>query len=371
MNEIDDQLEMLPETNPPKHRIGLLLFLTFVAITIFTVLIFTKRQVASVRTTIDTPIQENIQNSLSSSTPTPMPFAEMTIPHLRARDYTSQMSPLRKISENSEYTAFTTSYTSDGLKVNGYLTQPKGEMPRGGYPAIVFVHGYIPPASYRTTQNYVSYVDYLAKNGFVVFKIDLRGHDQSEGEPGGGYYSSDYIIDTLSATEALKTLPFVSKDKVGLWGHSMAGNVLMRSLSARPNIKAVAIWGGAVYTYDDMREYGIDDGSYRPPASNSPSRLKRQQLFDTYGQFQADHPFWKQVPATNYVDGITGAVGLFHAVNDAVVSIEYSRNLVKILDPAGVTHELYEYSSGGHNISGSVFSQAMRDTVNFYKKYLQ
>ena len=49
-------------------------------------------------------------------------------------------------------------------------------------------------------------MDYLAQNGFVVFKIDLRGHGDSEGEPGGGYFGADYVTDTLNAHSALETL---------------------------------------------------------------------------------------------------------------------------------------------------------------------
>src|SRR5690606_8606887 len=105
----------------------------------------------------------------------------------------------------------------------------------------------------------------LARNGFVVFKIDLRGHAESEGEAGGGYYGSDYVVDTLNARAALASSDFVNPKKIGHWGHSMAGNVTSRALAAMPEIPAVTIWGGAVYTYSDMQKYGIDDNSYRPP----------------------------------------------------------------------------------------------------------
>ena len=57
---------------------------------------------------------------------------------------------------------------------NGLLTVPLGDVPAGGFPAIVFVHGYIPPEIYRTTERYVDYVDALARSGFVVFKIDRQ-----------------------------------------------------------------------------------------------------------------------------------------------------------------------------------------------------
>ncbi len=311
----------------------------------------------------------NITSSVNP-TPTPYPFSEMTIPSLRAREYKSKLNEREQYSTNSNYTSYLTSYDSDGFKINGLLTIPSGEAPAGGWPAIVFVHGYIPPSTYTTTGNYSAYVDYLARNGFVVFKIDLRGHGESDGEAGGGYYGSDYIVDTLNARAALQVSNFVNPEKVGLWGHSMAGNVITRALAAQPDISAIAIWGGAVYTYSDMQKYGIDDNSYRPPSDQNINRNRRQRLSDMYGQFDPNHPFWKQVPFTNYLDGITGAISLNHTVDDPVVNIGYSRNLNNILDKTSIPHELIEYQSGGHNFTGSSFTEAMEKTIEFYNKYL-
>lgn len=300
-----------------------------------------------------------------------IPFKEMTIPYLRDRNYDSLISELDEISSNSNYTSYLASYDSDGLKVFGLLTKPSGQMPTGGFPAIVFVHGYIPPTTYQTLgTSYSDYVDYLARNGFVVFKIDLRGHGNSEGEAHGAYYSGDYIVDVLNARSALQKLDFVNSGKIGLWGHSMAGNVIFRSFVAAKDVPAIVIWGGAVYTYEDMRGLGIDDDSYRPPTDESERQRRRELLFNTHGEFDPNSEFWKTVVPTNYLDGISGAVQLDHAINDNVVNIEYSRGLSQILNETNIEHELNEYQSGGHNISGSAFEQAMQDTVRFFKENL-
>ncbi len=319
--------------------------------------------------TMNTSVQKAIIQE-ESPTPTPMPFAEMTIPYLRNRTYSSSIGPRTRIADSGTYMSYMTNYDSDGLKINGLLTIPKGEMPLEGWPAIVFVHGYIPPTVYRTKDNYVAYVDYLARRGFVVFKIDLRGHDQSEGEPGGAYYSSDYVIDALNARAALQTVDFVHPKRIGLWGHSMAGNVVMRSLVAQPEIPAVAVWAGAGYTYADLLAYRISDTSWRPPTESVQRVRGRELLRQTYGEFSADHPFWKQVAVTDYLGDIQGAIELHHAVDDAVVNVEYSRNLTKLLEKTKVAHTLYEYAGGGHNISGAYFTTAMERTAEFFKKNL-
>lgn len=302
--------------------------------------------------------------------PTPFPFQEMTVPYLRTRPYVSSLGELTVFGNNAQYTSYVTSYASDGFTIRGLLTQPTGPMPDGGWPAIIFVHGYIPPVEYRTTQNYVSYVDSLARSGFVVFKIDLRGHDASEGSPGGAYYSSDYVIDTLNARAALSASDFVNPAQIGLWGHSMAGNVLMRSFVAQPNIPAVVIWAGAGYTYADLTTYRISDTSYRPPANDASRQQARQRLRDTYGEFDTAHAFWKQVAVTEYLSDLRGALQIHHAVDDPVVSIEYSRNLMKLLSGKPVAHELFEYPTGGHNLTGASYSQAMGRTVEFFRTHL-
>lgn len=305
-----------------------------------------------------------------SPEPSSFPFQEITIPHLRQRQFESKLGELVTASQNSRYTSYLTSYSADGYRVNGLLTRPTGDVPAGGFPAIVFVHGYIPPAEYQTLVNYASYVDYLARNGFVVFKIDLRGHANSEGEPGGSYYSADYIVDTLSAKSALAAAVFVDPSKIGLWGHSMAGNVVFRAFVAAQDIPAVVIWAGAVYTYTDFSEYSIEDDSYRPPPPSSERARKRKELFVTYGQFDPNSDFWKQVVPTNYLDGIAGAIQINHATTDPVVDVRYSQNLMRILDRSEITHELHEYPSGGHNLTGESFTQAMERSVEFFRKHL-
>lgn len=305
-----------------------------------------------------------------SFSPTPFPFEEITVPYLRARSYESSLGKLGVSYETSSYTAYLTSYTSDGLSVNGLLTRPRGTEPEGGWPAVLFIHGYIPPSQYRTESNYYDYVDYLAQNGFVVFKIDLRGHGKSEGEAGGAYYSADYVIDALNAREALRNASFVNPEKVGLWGHSMAGNVVLRSLAVKPEIPAAVIWAGAVYSYEDMAKYGISDASYQPMTQTTQRAGRRSRLRETYGEPSSDNPFWKLVAPTNYLDDLKGAIQLHHAVDDPVVSIRYSRDLIDLLKSTPVPYELQEYADGGHNISGARFTEAMQKTVTFFKKYL-
>lgn len=310
------------------------------------------------------------QSDQSQSALTQSEFASLTIPYLRQLEFSSQLAQRTLLASQPNYTSYLTSYESDGLTINGLLTIPNGAEPAGGWPAVVFVHGYIPPAQYQTTSKYESYVDSLASSGLVVFKIDLRGHGQSEGEAKGAYYAGDYIIDTLNAYAALQKSDFVNPERVGLWGHSMGGNVVLRSLAVKPDIPAAVIWAGSVFTYDDLAQHGISDNSYRRPSNDSTRNQERARLFEQHGRFDTASPFWQQVSPTNYLDQIKTAIQLHHATNDDVVNVGYSQNLARLLEQQQREYEFFEYQTGGHNITGPSFSQAMQRTINFYQQQL-
>lgn len=346
----------------------LLVVISLFSVGSFLLLSQSQRSGESVSRTI-----KNIVNKpLMTPTPTPFTYQEMTIPSLREKEYNSSLSQLNPVDENDAYISYETTYRSEGLTIHGWLTKPKGDMPKEGWPAIVFVHGYIPPKSYETRgQAYSSYVDYLARNGFVVFKIDLRGHGRSEGEPGGAYYSGDYVIDTLNAYTALQKHEFVNSKAVGMWGHSMAGNILLRSFAVKPDIPAVVIWGGAGFTYIDLNKYGITDNSFDPSQSSSTRMKKREQIRKLYGNPDLTHAFWKQLSPAGFLTELQGSLSLHHAQDDEVVTVNYSKDLNTLLEKTSVRHEYFEYPSGGHNISGENFILAMERTVIFYKNYLK
>ena len=149
------------------------------------------------------PVQERSPTpEVAGPTQTPKPTFEvgneLTIAALRAKEIGgSDITIEETLANGANYAQYVASYLSEGNKVFGLLTVPLGDVPSNGFPAIVFVHGYIPPEIYRTTERYVAYVDALARNGFVVFKIDLRGFGNSEGEASGAYFSPDYTVDAI------------------------------------------------------------------------------------------------------------------------------------------------------------------------------
>ena len=324
---------------------------------------------------IRSSIRKVVEKAEIIPSPTPYPHRDLTIPYLRQQNYQSTLGDLQEVSRNTYYTSYLTNYTSDGLKINGLLAVPAGIAPDNGWPAIVFVHGYIPPKLYTTLGQYTDYVDYLARSGFVVFKIDLRGNGDSQGQP-AGYYSAGYVRDTLNAYAALQTVDASSSSafkinpgKIGLWAHSMAGNIVMRAWATKPDIPAVVIWSGAGYSYTDLQKYKLHDPSFqRMQDATDSANFHLQKL---YGRPDLSKPFWHDMAPVSFLSDLKGALQIDQAQDDNVVNIGYNRDLMKLFDATSVPHEMHVYPTGGHNISGPSFTQAMENTVAFYKKYLE
>jgi len=298
---------------------------------------------------------------------------DITIPYLRGLEITgSQITFEEELTPTFFYQQHLVSYISEGNKIYGLLTIPNSEMPESGFKAVVFNHGYIPPADYNTTERYVAYLDYLARNGFVVFKIDYRGHGESEGEPTGSYFSPAYTIDAIAALKSLQTLDWIDPQGIGMWGHSMAGNLVLRAMLIEPDIQAGVIWAGAVYSYDDLSAYGIVDNSYRPPATpEGTDRPRRsQEIYDAYGRPDSQTDYWKAVSLTENIGFLDHPIQIHHAQDDPVVSVRYSEDLAAVLLRNGKVYEFYIYEAGGHNLFSPYFDQAMLRTIQFFREEL-
>ncbi|MBI3443076.1 alpha/beta hydrolase [Candidatus Woesebacteria bacterium] len=131
----------------------------------------------------------------------------LSIEAMRKRTYPgSDMVIEQTLPDGSNYHRYLAWYQSDGLKIYGLLTIPNDDRSEAGFPAIIFNHGYIPPSEYKSSERYVAYVDAFARNGYIVFKPDYRGHGNSEGQPEGAYYSAAYTTDVLNALSSIKRL---------------------------------------------------------------------------------------------------------------------------------------------------------------------
>lgn len=293
---------------------------------------------------------------------------------LRSKDYPgSEIIIEQTLSSGVNYNQYIASYRSEGLKIYGLLTIPEEVKPEKGWPVIIFNHGYIRPGEYKTTQRYVAYVDAFAKAGYIVFKPDYRGHGFSEGQPEGGYYSPAYTEDVLNALSSLKRYKDASPGKIGMWGHSMGGNLTLRSLVVDPtDIKAAVIWGGAVGTYDDLMNNWQRRVSYSPPPNELALRNRyRQNLISKYGTPKNNPGFWNSIDPNFFLQDITAPIQLHTGAADEEVPPVFSQDLFNRLKKLKKEVEFFSYPNGDHNIAEPNFSLAIQRSIDFFDKYLK
>jgi dipeptidyl aminopeptidase/acylaminoacyl peptidase len=320
-------------------------------------------------TSTRTPVPSLTPTRTLTPTATPIPNP-MSILYMRAQQYPgSDIVIQSELERGSNYRRYYAWYESQGLKIYGLLTIPNGEMPEGGWPAIVFNHGYIPPDVYRTTERYIAYVDRLASSGYIVYRIDYRGHDRSEGEATGAYGNPGYTIDVLNAVASLKKFPQVNPEKIGMWGHSMGGFLTLRAMVISKDIKVGVIWAGVVASYPDLIYNWRRTGSFTPSPSSRGAGW-RTRWIEQYGTPEENPDFWAAISANTYVADLSGPLQLHHGTADEDVPLAFSIRLAEEVRAVGGTADLYTYEGDNHNIS-KYFTAAMDRTIAFFDQYLK
>ena len=297
----------------------------------------------------------------------------LSIIAMRARTYPgSTMTIEQTLAPATTYNRYVVSYLSDGLKIYALLYVPKGDKPQNGWPVIVFNHGYITPERYTPDGNYIVYTDAFAKNGYIVFKPNYRGNGKSEGSPTSTYFSPDYTIDDLNAISSIKKYPDANPNAIGIWGHSMGGNITLRDLVVdRTDIKAAVIWSGVVGPIDQIMTNWQNRVSYKPDAEDLKLRnLNSDALVGIYGSPKENPDFWNSVDPTFFIKDITTPVQINVGLADNQVPPDFSSSLRDKLQSANKTVEYYQYPGANHDINQS-FTLAMKHSIDFFDKYLK
>lgn len=346
------------------NKIHYLLYLGVIACIGFILLYLNKqRQMVKMTgqpVTVSQKQQQNNEDPLAIST-------------MRKKAYPgSELTIEQTLVNGTNYRQYIASYTSEGLKIYGLLTVPIGISPASGWPVIIFNHGYIPPATYKTTERYVAYVDAFARNGYIVFKPDYRGNGNSEGTPEGAYYSPAYATDVLNALSSIKRYKEADPTNVGMWGHSMGGNITLRDIVVdTKSIKAAVIWGGVVGSYEDILNNWQRRVRYQPPPQELALRNRhRSNLTDTHGTPSTNPEFWNSIDPVFFLGDITTPIQLHTGGADEEVPVDFSVHLKDMLEKQGKIVEYYTYESDDHNISRNL-SIALQRSVQFFDKYLK
>lgn len=336
----------------------------------------------STATADNTPVPSATQTpqptatATATSTPIPSPtftltptLNPLTIEALRQRSYPgSDIIIEQTLEPGINYDRFIVSYLSEGLKIYALMTVPRGQKPASGWPVIVFNHGYIPPAAYTSTGNYVAHVDIMARAGYIVLKPDYRGNGKSEGVARSAYATPDYIVDDLNAIASIKRYSDADPQRIGMFGHSMGGHITLGAMVISKDIKAGVIWAGVVASYPDL----IYNWHATPTGTRTPGSFHwEDQFVQQFGTPTQNPQAWASISATSYLQDLSGPLQLHHGTADTEVPYQFTVDLYNAVKEAGKPVEFYSYKGAGHNLLNDDFNLAIYRTLKFFDQYLK
>lgn len=283
----------------------------------------------------------------------------MSIEGLRSREFSAgTLRLLNQVDARDGLEAWEFTYDSDGLENFGLIEKPAGQAPENGWPVIILAHGYIPPDTYSTVDNYRLVTRYYAAGGFIVVKPDYRGHGQSEGPGGGPTRTIDYSIDVLNLIAGIGNIEDADTGNIFLYGHSMGGEIGLRILTVNDSLKGASLWAAVTERFPENTLYFV-----RKRGAEEAAQLQAQ--IDE--QFNPEE--YASLTPNNYLESIGVPMLVHHGTEDESVPYEWSVPFRERLDNAGVEYTFYEYPGENHNISKS-FYKVMDKDMEFFRSLM-
>lgn len=223
--------------------------------------------------------------------------------------------------------------TAEGVELNGWMMKPVDFSASKKYPLLMYQ--YSGPGSQQVLDNFaISWETYMASLGYIVACVDGRG----TGGRGTEFQKSTYLNlgvkeakDQVEAAKYLGSLPYVDKNRIGIWGWSYGGYMAIMSMSeGTPVFKA----GVAVAAPTDWKFY---DTVYTERFMRTP---------------QENAEGYKSASAFTRADKLHGNLLLVHGMADDNVHFqncaEYAEHLVQL----DKQFDMQVYTNRNHGIYG-------------------
>ena len=225
--------------------------------------------------------------------------------------------------------------TGDGGEVPAYLYRPRGSVRPTG--VLISVHGG-PVAQERPVYRYDGFYQYLASNGIAVLAPNGRG---SEGY-GKSYIQRIYrdwgggdLVDIEAACRYLRTQDWVDPARIGLYGFSYGGFVVLASLGRLAHLE----WAGAVVHSGPSNLVTLAKAA--PPTW-------RTLVATVIGDPDIEAERLLSCSPVTYADRITAPLFVLQGANDPRVPKPESDQIVQRLRNRGIDVRYDVYPDEGH-----------------------
>ena len=234
------------------------------------------------------------------------------------------------------------------------LYKPKKLQPGKKYPVIVKVYG--GPHAQRVTNKWqgADMIQYMLQQGYVVFQLDNRGSNYR----GTAFESAIYehlgeveVTDQITGVNFLHSLPFVDKERIGIYGHSYGGYMALMTMFKAGDYFKAGVSGAPVTDW---------------------------MLYDThYTERYLSHPKTNAQGYENssvfpYVSGLSGPLMVYHGMADDNVLFTNTTKLIKTLQDENKLFELMTYPGSKHSMRGKKVKLHLNNSImNFFDRHFQ
>ena len=236
----------------------------------------------------------------------------------------------------------------------GVLLKPKDFEPLKKYPLIVYVYGgpHAQIVSERFGGTNFLFHCLLTQEGFLVFSLDNRGsYGRGKKFESAIYkeFGKNELEDQLKGIRYLINKGFVDEKRIGIWGWSYGGFMVLYSMTHSNIFKA----GFSVAPVVDWKYY---DTIYTERYLGLPYENKE-------GYFNSS--------AINFVEDLNGKLFLVHGSLDDNVHFQNSINFIDKLIKENKKFQFMVYPDKDHSIRGeNVRIHLFEEIFNFFKKEL-
>ncbi len=231
---------------------------------------------------------------------------------------------------------FLTIKTTEGVELNAWMIKPADFNPTKEYPVFMYVYG--GPGSQTVQNNWggsnYMWFEMLAQKGYIVVSVDNRG----TGGKGADFKKSTYkelgkfeIQDQIEAAKYLGSLPYVDKERIGMFGWSYGGYMTSLAMTKGAGIFKMGI---AVAPVTNWRFY---DSVYTERYMQTPQ--------ENGNGYDENSPI-------NHVSKLKGAYLLVHGSADDNVHYQNTMRMIEALVQANKQFDLFIYPDKNHGIYG-------------------
>jgi dipeptidyl aminopeptidase/acylaminoacyl peptidase len=225
----------------------------------------------------------------------------------------------------------------DGLQIPAFVYRPRTEVPPGGFPCILYVHG--GPAGQQRPDFDVRF-QYFLNHGYALFVPNVRG---STGY--GRRYMMlddverrmDSVADLDYAVRWLHAQPDIAPDRIAIYGRSYGGFMVLAALTEYPDRFAAGI---------DV--VGIADWVTFLERTSAWRKSHRER---EYGSLETDRELLRSISPLHKAERIQAPLLVLAGDNDPRVPLFESEQIVERVREAGGVVQFAHYADEGHNFS--------------------